>query len=100
MAALSPGKHYRLTGTMRIDFFSGTASFFKCQIYQKSGWLKNIVSSRYDLGRLGQWQELTCEFISPKDDAAGVVVAIEKRPVAKEVRATIYVSSVELEIIE
>ena len=38
--------------------------------------------------------------ISPKDDAAGVVVAIEKRPVAKEVRATIYVSSVELEIIE
>ena len=100
MAALSPGKHYRLTGTMRIDFFSGTASFFKCQIYQNSRWLKNIVSSKYDLKRLGQWQELTAEFVSPQGGAATVIVAIEKRPGAEGVRATIYVDAVKLEIIE
>jgi len=95
-----PGKHYRVTGSMRIDSISENTSYFKCNLYQRGRWLRKIESSRYDLSRKGQWQELTAEFVSPKGKAAAVRVAIGKRPIAKEVRATIYVNGVKLEIIE
>lgn len=97
---ISPAKRYRFTGAMRIDFISQNTSFFKCRLYQRGRWLKNFESNKYDFRRKGQWQELTVEFASPKGEGAALSISIEKRPRAEEIRASIYVAAMKLEMIE
>ena len=97
---LSPGKTYRLTGWMLIDSISEQSSFLKCELYQDDKWIENKDTNWYDLKRRGQWQKLSAEFVALKGKNATADITVEKRPMEKDVRATIYIDSIALELIK
>ena len=99
--SIYPGKRYRLTGWMLIDSMSdeGTSSF-KCEFWQPDKWVQNVETNKYDINKKGQWQELTAEFTSPDVNGLLLSLAIEKRPMEKNLVATLYVNNIKLEMIK
>ena len=97
---VSSGKRYRLAGWMLIDSISDQTSWFKCEFYQDGGWFQNKESSLYDMKMKGQWQQLTAEFIVPEGKNVTADIAVEKRPMEKDVKATMYIDSIKLEMIK
>ena len=62
-------------------------------------WIENYVSGKYDLGTLGQWQQLTAIADVPID-AATAHLAIGKGAHSTSIDATIRLDDVKLELIE
>jgi hypothetical protein len=99
---LMPGKRYRLSGMMRIETISEYMSiFFKCALWKDYiFWVKNIDGHEYDLNRKGQWQKLTAEFIAPDEGELFLSLSVEKRPMEEEVKGTIHIDSIVLEMLK
>ena len=94
-----PGKRYRFSGWMFLDSISSDTSNFKCEFWQEGKWLRNIESYRYDLNKQKQWQELTAECVAPDEKGVSLSFTIEKRPMEKDIKATIYVDEIKLEML-
>ena len=65
---LAPGRKYRLTAWLRVDRLTpGTpAPSVRVQFRDAAGSRTAAYTNRYDLGRTGTWQKLTCDFTVPK----------------------------------
>jgi hypothetical protein len=78
---LPPGRLYRLSAQLRVEKLGpGTpAPYLKCEFMGDSGRrsLGQAHTTRYDVTRLGTWQELEGEFRAP-DDAQTFWLAMEK----------------------
>lgn len=92
-----PGKRYRFSGWMRIDSISANTSFFKCELWNEGKWVKNIDSTVYDLKKKGEWQELTTVFDAPEGKNVTLSIAVEKRPMEKDVQAILYIDNIKIE---
>lgn len=95
-----PGKHYKVNGWILIDSISSDSSYLKVVIWKDGKWLKNIDRNLYDLNKIKQWQKLEADFVAPEDNNLSVSFTIEKRPMEKEVEATIYVDDITLNKID
>ncbi len=95
-----PGKHYKLSGWMLIDSISDDTSFFKCEYWSDGNWAKNIGGTQYDLKKKGEWQELTAVCDAPEGKSVTLSIAVDKRPMEKDVTATLYVDDVKIEKID
>jgi glycosyltransferase involved in cell wall biosynthesis/GT2 family glycosyltransferase len=90
---LKRNTRYQFSGWMRIDSLTEGTSFFKCEIFQKSKWLQNVDCALYDITKLGEWQHLAGEFLSPEEHNAELNIAVEKRPFEKQMEVSMFVSS-------
>lgn len=96
--SILPGKHYRFDGWMLVDSLGSGTTNFKCEFWKDGTWIKNVESTKYDLNKLGQWQELTAEFDSPNEKGLTLSITVEKRPMEKDVETSIYVDSIKLQV--
>lgn len=102
--SIAPGKRYKFGGWMLVQEYhspSPDISFWiKLGIYREDAWHKNILSSSYDLKKLGEWQYLSAEFTAPDSKDILANVTIDKRPNDAEVSSVIYINSIKLERVE
>jgi hypothetical protein len=78
---LTAGRLYRLSAKVRVERLGeGTpAPYLKCEFVhaEQNRAIGRVNTDPYDIGRLGQWQELACEFRAPTDTVA-FWLALEK----------------------
>jgi len=96
---LKRNTRYEFSGWMRIDSLAEGTSFFKCEIFQKSKWIQNVDCTLYDISKVGEWQQLVGEFLSPAEHNSELNVAIEKRPFEKQIEVSMFVSRLHIRTI-
>lgn len=78
---IEPGALYRLSAEVRVDKLGPETPppYLKCEFVggSQENPLGQVHTSRYDTGRMGEWQELQVEFRAP-DKARAFWLAIEK----------------------
>ncbi len=105
---LLPGAEYRLTAKMNVVAIDDPKRLSyvrtKMQPFVKMGltdaegkWFQNEISSRYDTTKLGTWQKLKAQFITPARTAGGHF-AVEKDGTLPR-QATILLDDVRLELL-
>ena len=98
---LPSGKRLRFTGWMLVDSFSSKAPDallqFNVGIYTKGKWLKNAPTPPYVMAKKGEWQMLSVEVEAPSEADLICSITVDKRPMDKDVTATIYVDDLVLE---
>ena len=94
--SLTPGKKYRLTGWMLVEKESTYPIFFKCALDKNDKWYENSLTQYYDLTKLGQWQELSTEFVSASDGNPKMLISVDKRPFDKSTDAIVYIDDITL----
>ena len=97
-----PGSKYRLSCWLKIDSLKPNSK----QPYLKiglsgadGGWLANRHTSRYDTGKMGEWQRLTCTLETTLDTAGGHL-ALEKGGKEAAVEIDAWLDDVQLELLE
>lgn len=101
-APLQPGALYRLSGWMRVERIEpqGKPPFLKIGVNDADGkWLTNFNTGRYDVGRLGAWQELS-GMIDVPVNGARFDLAIEKGDNTTEVNLSLRLDDLRLELVE
>jgi len=99
---LVPVGRYRLTAWLRVDAIdpANKPPYVKIGVNGADGkWIENYVSGKYDLTKLGTWQQLTAiADLSP--DAASAHLAIEKGAYSTPIAVTVRLDDVKLELLE
>lgn len=95
------GKHYKFSGWMLVESFKSPVDKplfqLKVGIYKDGKWIKNQLTKDYILAKKGEWQQLTVEFDAPNESKLTGNMTVDKRPMEKNVEATIYVDDLVLE---
>ena len=99
---LVPVGRYRLTVWLRVDAIDPASKppYVKVGINGPDGkWIENYVSGKYDLEKMGTWQQLTAIAELPTN-AASAHLAIEKGAYSTPITATIRLDDVRLDLLE
>jgi len=99
---LVPVGKYRLTAWLRVDAIepANTPPYVKIGVNDADGkWIENYVSGKYDLKKVGPWQQLTAIAELPTN-AASAHLAIEKGAYSTPITTTMRLDDVKLELLE
>jgi hypothetical protein len=97
-----PASRYRLSCWLRVERISprAPAPYLKIGLTDAKGkWLTNIQTERYDIEKLGTWQQLVA-FVETTADTAGGHLSIEKGSLEGKLSAQIRLDDVTLEALE
>lgn len=98
---LLPFSRYRLSLWMKADAVDPqVAPYAKIGVNADTGkWLTNFSTNRYDLTKLGTWQQLVAYADTPAETAAGDL-AIEKGELETPISVTLQIRDLKLELLE
>lgn len=94
---LQPGAIYRLEGWMKVELLSESnypPAFKIVSGDSKGKWIKDHVTFRYGMGRVGTWQKLWVDFIADRGVVGGSI-AIDKGT-SQSIAVTLYIRDVSL----
>ncbi len=97
-----PGSKYRLTCWVKVDQIEPESlpPYAKVGVHDAEGeWVANIVTNRYDMHKIGQWQLLQATAETPLNAARGQF-ALERGSSEATTRVRIWLDEISLEMVE
>jgi len=99
--SLDGGKKYKLSGWVYVESINSIkAPFLKVAVQNATNppkFLNNFNSGKYDLKKIGTWQELSTEFTTPSEYNLDGFMALQKGTNSEAINAVIYIDDLRLE---
>jgi hypothetical protein len=94
---LETGKKYKITGWMYVEAWNkeNLPPLLKFGVYQDNKWVSNAFTTKYDLKKTKQWQQVGTIFVAPKEGKINGNFSLEKGT-KDPVTATVYLDDLKL----